>query len=155
MFNFDSFILAEEKTDLEGIQRDTEQELKIDDISIPDNYEELLEQYKETVKLALEFKNLDYEERKDKLEAIKLAEKLTHKYEAERTAHKKAEDLFRELDKRVDRLLKIIEVQEELLNELINILDSQSGGLGFYGGIGYKPAYPLESSLEAGITVDF
>lgn len=133
-------------------QEEVNEEITIDDVSIPTNYDDLLDQHKEVLKIMFEWRNLYFQERKDKIEAVELAEKMTELYEEEKQVNKELYKIVEKLETKTDRLIKIVETHEELLEEVLN---SQSGGIGAFTGINYTPAYPLQSGIMAGISVNF
>lgn len=79
-------------------------------------------------------------------------------YEKEKAAKEEFKKLYEQERKATKQFTRIIDNQKLLndkLQEIIDKLINSSGGFGIYGGVNYKILKPLESGVEAGLTLDF
>lgn len=107
-------------------------DINIENLKIPDNYDSLVDRYREMALLDIQYKQWGEE-----------MEKL----------YNSAESDLSELQKTVDNLNKMIEAN----NEIIDILLKQNSGpkFGVSLGIDYKPVKPLESGLITMVNLNF
>lgn len=120
-------ILQEEVDELDG-----------DDLYIPDNYDDLVEEYKEMAEFALKYREIAYIMRNHAVE-------YRQAYINEKQSHKLTMDIKERDDNR-------IKSQNEIINELI---EQDFSKFGLFGGINYVPLNPQNTGLMLGGTIEF
>lgn len=99
-------------------------QLDIENLKIPDDYDTLLAQYKEMALIAIQYQQL----------------------------YREAEADLQEMLATVERLQKLIETQQEIIDQL---LKSNRSGLDIFTGVNFIPLDPLHSGLILGVNWKF